>query len=94
MMYGAEIWGLDEGWKETDIIHGRLCKKILGIPRFAANRVAEVELGRGSRRGKVLRLAVKYWLRTLQMDKEELVRVCYERQVNSLEFDSWARKLN
>jgi hypothetical protein len=23
-MYGAEIWGLDEGWKEIDIIHGRL----------------------------------------------------------------------
>jgi hypothetical protein len=41
LMYGAEIWGLDEGWKETDIIHRRLCEKILGIPRFAANEVAE-----------------------------------------------------
>jgi hypothetical protein len=28
------------------------------------------------------------------MDKEELVRVCYEWQVNNLEFDSWARKLS
>jgi hypothetical protein len=72
MMYGAEVWGLDEGWKEIDIINGRLCKKILGIPRFAANGVAEIELGRDSRRGKVLCLAVKYWLRTLQVDKEEL----------------------
>jgi hypothetical protein len=36
LMYGAEIWGLDEGWKEIDIIHGRLCKKLLGMPRFAA----------------------------------------------------------
>jgi hypothetical protein len=58
MMYGAEIWGLDEGWKEIDIIHGGLCKKILGITRFAANGVAEIELGRDSRRGKVLCLAV------------------------------------
>jgi hypothetical protein len=40
--------------------------------------VAEIELGRDSRREKVLCLAVKYWLRTLQMDKEELVRVCFE----------------
>jgi hypothetical protein len=24
LMYGAEIWGLDDGWKETDIIHGRM----------------------------------------------------------------------
>jgi hypothetical protein len=71
-----------------------LCKKILGIPRFAANKVAEIELGRDSRRGKVLCLAVKYWLRTIQMDKEELVRVCFEWQVNNLEFDSWASKLN
>jgi hypothetical protein len=60
LMYGAKIWGLDEGWKETDIINGRLCKKILGRPRFAANGVAELELGRDSRRGKVLCLAVKY----------------------------------
>jgi hypothetical protein len=75
MMYGAEIWGLDEGWKEIDIIHSRLCKKILGIPRFAANGVAEIELGMDNRRRKVLCLAVKYWLRTLQMDKEEQVRV-------------------
>jgi hypothetical protein len=65
-------YGLDEGWKEIDIIYGRLCKKILGIPRFSANGVAEVELGRDSRRAEVLCLAVKYWLRTLQMDKEEL----------------------
>jgi hypothetical protein len=93
MMYGAEIWGLDVGWKEIDIIHSRLCKKILGIPRFAVNRVAEVELGRDSRRGKVLCL-VKYWLRTLQMDKEELIRVCFEWQVNNFEFDSWASKLS
>jgi hypothetical protein len=87
-MYGAEIWRLDEGWKEIDIIHRRLCKKILGVPRFAANRVAELKLGRDSRRGKVLCRAVKYWQRTLQMDMEELVRVCYEWQVNNLEFDS------
>jgi hypothetical protein len=40
--YGAEIWGLDEGWKEIDIIHMRDCKKILGIPRLAVNRVAEL----------------------------------------------------
>jgi hypothetical protein len=88
MMYGAEIWGLDAGLKEIDIIHGRLCKKILGIPRFAANGIAEMELGKDSRRSKVLCLAVKYWLRTLQMDKEELVRVCYDWQVNNFEFDS------
>jgi hypothetical protein len=91
LMYGAEICGLDEGWKDIDIIHGRLCKKILRIPRFATNGVAELELGRDSRRGKVLCRAVKYWQRTLQMDKKELVRVCNDWQANNLEFGSWAR---
>jgi hypothetical protein len=62
-LYGAEIWGLEKGWKETDIIHGRFCKKILRVPRLAANGVAELELGRDSRRGKALCLAAKYWLR-------------------------------
>jgi hypothetical protein len=28
------------------------------------------------------------------MDKEELVRVCYEWQVNNFEFDNWASKLS
>jgi hypothetical protein len=28
------------------------------------------------------------------MDKDELVRVCFEWQVNNFEFDSWAGKLN
>jgi hypothetical protein len=28
------------------------------------------------------------------MHKEELVRVCFEWQVNNFEFDSWASKLN
>jgi hypothetical protein len=37
---------------------------------------------------------VKYWLRTPQMDKEYLVRVCFEWRVNNFEFDSWASKLN
>jgi hypothetical protein len=39
-------------------------------------------------------LAVKYWLRTLQMEKEELVRVCFDWQVNNLKFESWASKLS
>jgi hypothetical protein len=92
MMYGAEIWGLDEG-RKFDIIHGRLCKKILGIPRFAANGVADVtweEIVGGAR----YYVCCEYRQRTLQTDKEELIRVCYKWQVNNLEFDSWARKLS
>jgi hypothetical protein len=52
-------------------------QKILGIPRFATNGVAELELGRDNRRGKVMSILVKYWQGILQMDKDDLVRVFY-----------------
>jgi hypothetical protein len=67
-MYGIEMWGLDGGWKEIDKIYSRFCKIILGIPRSAANNMAELELGRDSRRGKVLSTIVKYWLHLLGID--------------------------
>jgi hypothetical protein len=50
-MYSIKMWGLDGGWEEIDKIHSRFCKIILGVPRFVANNVAELELGRDSRRG-------------------------------------------
>jgi hypothetical protein len=80
MMYCIEMWDLEGGWKQIDKIHSRFCKVILGMPRSAANNVAELELGRVSRRGKVLNRIVKYWLRLLGMDSSKLVKICYEWQ--------------
>jgi hypothetical protein len=93
-MYGIEICGLEGGWNEIDKICSRFCKIILGMPRSVANNLAELELGRDSRRGKVLRTIVKYWLRLLRMDSLEIVRACYDWQINNLKADGWARKLN
>jgi hypothetical protein len=59
-MYGIEMRGLEVRWKEIDKIHSIFCKIILGMPTSAANNVAELELGRDSRRGKVLRTIAKY----------------------------------
>jgi hypothetical protein len=64
------------------------------IHRFAENGVAELELRRDSRRGEVLCLFVKYWLKSLQMDVEEPVRGYFEWQINELKFGSWAKKLS
>jgi hypothetical protein len=52
-----------------------------------------IELGRDSRRGKVMRTLVKYWQRILQMDRNELVRVCYDWQIGNVQYDGWAKKL-
>jgi hypothetical protein len=51
MMYGVEVWSLNGGWKEIVKIQSRFCNKMLGLPRFAENSVAELELGNNSRRG-------------------------------------------
>jgi hypothetical protein len=78
IMYGVELWGLDKAWKEVDRIYGRFCKKTLGLPRCAASGMAEMELGRDSRGGKAMWLAVKYWQRIMHMDIQDPVRQCYE----------------
>jgi 1,2-phenylacetyl-CoA epoxidase catalytic subunit len=68
-------------------------QKILGIARFVANGVAELELGRDSRRGEVMITLVKNWQRILQMDKDDLVRVCYDWQIHNVQYGGWAKKL-
>jgi hypothetical protein len=93
MLYGVEIWGLEGGWKHIDRIHSKFCKVILGMPRSAANNVAELELGRVSRRGKVLSRITKFWLRLLGMESSELIKLCYEWQIKNLRVDSWMKKL-
>jgi hypothetical protein len=47
-LYGVEIWGLEEGWEGIDIIRGRFCKEVLSTPKFAANEVVDLVLGRDS----------------------------------------------
>jgi uncharacterized protein (DUF736 family) len=60
MRYGIEICDLGGGWKETGKIRSRFFKIILEVPRFSANNVAELELGRESRRGKFRSTIAKY----------------------------------
>jgi hypothetical protein len=78
-MYGIEMWGLEGGWKEKDKIQFIFCKKILQVPRSAANVVAELDMGRDSRKSKV---AMKCWLRVYQIVKQDLVRECCECQIH------------
>jgi hypothetical protein len=56
----AKIWGLDGGCKEIDKIHSRFGTIILGVPKFAANNLTELELGRDNRKGEVLGTTAKY----------------------------------
>jgi hypothetical protein len=68
-------------------------KKILGVPRCAANGVAEMELGRDSRRGTAMWWAVQYWQRIMHMSIQHPIRQCYERQKGNMRFESWAKMM-
>ena len=61
IMYGIEVWRLNEAWKELDKVHSRFCKKLIGVPNYEANGFAEMELSRENRREKCLAQILKYW---------------------------------
>jgi hypothetical protein len=65
IMYGIEVWKLIEAWKELDKVHRTFCKKLMGIPNCAVNKLAEMELGRESRRGKCTGQTLTFWHRNL-----------------------------
>jgi hypothetical protein len=52
IIYRVELWGPYEAWKISAKVHGRFCKKLLGLPRCAANGMAEMELGREQEGGR------------------------------------------
>jgi hypothetical protein len=47
---------------------------MLRTPSIAANGAAESELGRKSRRGKIMSSVAKYWTKVKQSGKEEPVK--------------------
>ena len=66
--YGIEVWRLSESWKELGKVHRRFFKKLVGIPNCALNGLAEMELGRESRRGNCIGQILKYWYQIMCLD--------------------------
>jgi hypothetical protein len=67
----------------------KFCKKVLRIPMCAINKVAELEMGRESKRVKIS-LAARHWCRVMEMGKEESASVLYKWQKENIKFGSWA----
>jgi hypothetical protein len=65
----------------------------LGIPNCAANGFAEMELGRGNRRGKCIGQILKYWYWIMCLDIEEPIKQCSEWQKSNTSVRSWTMKL-
>jgi hypothetical protein len=73
MMTGVEIWGLEDGWKEVNKVHELFCKRVMGTPNTAANRVCVKEIGRTNRKEKVMERVLRYWQRLREMDEMSLL---------------------
>ena len=50
--YEEEIWELKQEGRVTGKEHAEFCKELMGLPNCTANRIAEMRLGRDSRKGK------------------------------------------
>jgi hypothetical protein len=61
-------------------MRGKFCKKLIGIPRCAANVFAARELGRYNGRVEVMGLVVKYRYRFMCVGMEDPVKLWYEWQ--------------
>jgi IS1 family transposase len=79
-MTGVEIWGLEDGWKETGKVHELFCKKVMGMPNTAANGACVKEFGRSNRKEKVMKRALRYWQRLWEMDETSLLEDALKQQ--------------
>jgi hypothetical protein len=61
------FWGIYDEWNEINEVQGRICKKILGIPCYAANGTAQMELDIDGMSRKLMHLTLKYQQRILHI---------------------------
>jgi hypothetical protein len=87
-LYGVEIWGVRKGWETADETQRRP-----GEAQEHSKENSERKLGIESAKGKMLGRTVKYWNRTSLMERDKLLKCCYEWQIGNPQCDSSARNL-
>ena len=79
VLYGAELWGLEQETKELETIPARYIKLVTGLPLCAANFGVRI-LGEGiSLQGDIIGRALGFWMRLEREGKEEK---CYNGLLN------------
>lgn len=93
ILYGVELWGTGETWKEINKIRARFCKKVLGIPVNVSSEAAMFEMGLESSRGTILKRKIKYSKYIQKVKPNELMKICLLYQMKHVNKDNWAYKL-
>ena len=95
LLYGSEIWSLNE-YKSVEKVHTFALKKLLNVSPRTPNDMAYGETGRFSLYVHSYTACIKYWLRLTTLDISRLPRKAYNMLLllhNSSKF-CWASQVH
>lgn len=80
LLYGSEIWGLDE-YHCVENVHVFACKQLLGVKPNTCNDAIMGDLARYPMYIYSAKRCIKYWLRLLSLTNDRYVKLCYNMLV-------------
>lgn len=98
LLYGAETWGL-RYMSEIELVQTNFFKQIFNWPRNTPGYMIRVETGMDKLGIRVLKRAILWWIKLLEMNEQRYPRICFMRMReldksnnNSIKFN-WASQL-
>lgn len=94
ILYGCEIWGADNKFKDTDPfehLHIKFIKEILGVHSKATNAACLSELNRYPLKVKILTLMIKFW-EHISSSSDTLVNKIYKNIPQNNKWISYVSK--
>lgn len=89
MLYAGEIWAVDFV-REVESIQSKFFKRLLHLPIYTPNYILRLETGRLPIIYNILKSALDWWGKLLEMPENRLPRMCYGvlTELNRSEIDS------
>ena len=78
VLYGSELWGLDQAAVHCETVHTYALKRFLGVDRRTPNDLVYGETNRYPIHIKAAVNCIRYWFKLLQMDNSRIPRKAYD----------------
>lgn len=91
-LYGSHIWGLLHV-DQIEKIQSYFLKRVIGVSKYTSNSVLRLETGRTHLKFSVIKKAVVYWAKMLNMENDRYVKKCF-LALNELSLTSKNLKYN
>lgn len=89
VLYGVEIWGVDQGIVALDVVVSKFAKIIMGLPSCTANSGVRMMCEGVSIRADIVKRIVKYWLRLKTGRGGEILGMAYQHQMKHQNEGYW-----